>query len=87
MADIYYLAAWTDSGCILGCDHKHLTVLSAVACISSAGGYVVAVENGTLRPLTSREEQEFQFAMYGTEIVRGSLRPLRPSGWTKPILN
>jgi hypothetical protein len=61
----YYFAAYTDSGCLLGCDHKHKTVVSATACISSAGGYVVAVQRRKLRELTDAEEDEFQLAMYG----------------------
>jgi hypothetical protein len=60
---IYYFAAWTDSGCLLGCDHKHQTVSEAVACISCAGGYVIAVENRVLRALTDDEEAEFQRAL------------------------
>lgn len=87
MAALHYFAAWTDSGCLLGCDHEHATVISAVACISAAGGYVVAVEDGQLRELNRKEEREFQLAMYGTGVVRGRLRPLRPLSLTKPILN
>jgi len=62
MNSIYYFAAWTDSGFLLGCDHEHQTVAEAVACISWAGGYVVAVENNALRALTDDEEAEFQRA-------------------------
>jgi hypothetical protein len=64
MKTVYYFAAWTDSGCLLGCDHKHQTVTSAVACINVTGGYVVAVET-QLRELTEAEEAEFQLAKYG----------------------
>ena len=67
--NIYYFAAWTDSGCLLGCDHEHRTVVSAVACISTAGGYVIAVQNRTLRALNDAEEAEFQAAMYGNKSV------------------
>jgi hypothetical protein len=67
MADLYYyyFAAWTDSDCLSGCDHKHLTVVSAVVCAQSAcaGAYVLAVEDGVLRELNDREQREFQFAM------------------------
>jgi hypothetical protein len=89
MADLYYFAAWTDSGCLLGCDHKHLTVVSAVVCAqsSSAGSYVVAVEEGELRELTNKEEREFQLAMYGTGVIRGQVRALRPLSLIKPVLN
>jgi hypothetical protein len=63
---LFYFAAWTDSGCLLGCDHQHGTVTSAVACAAPvAGGYVIAVENGVLRALNEEEETEFQYAMYG----------------------
>ena len=62
MKSIYYFAAWTDSECLLGCDHEHQTVTEAVACISCAGGYVIAVENKVLRALTDDEEAEFQRA-------------------------
>ncbi len=66
MRSTFYFAAWTDSGCLLGCDHEHQTVTSAVPCISCAGGYVIAVEKGVLRAMTDAEEAEFQHAMYGT---------------------
>jgi hypothetical protein len=68
MRSTFYFAAWTDSGCLLGCDHEHQTVTSAVPCISCAGGYVIAVEKGVLRAMTDVEEAEFQFAMYGTKV-------------------
>jgi hypothetical protein len=68
MSSTFYFSAWTDSGCLLGCDHEHQTVTSATACISCAGGYVVAVENGVLRALTDAEEVEFQHAMYGSKV-------------------
>jgi hypothetical protein len=68
MSSTFYFSAWTDSGCLLGCEHEHQTVTSAAACISCAGGYVVAVENGTLRALTDAEEAEFQHAMYGSKV-------------------
>lgn len=69
MGSTFYFSAWTDSGCLLGCDHEHQTVTSATACISCAGGYVIAVEKGVLRALTDAEEVEFQRAMYGGKIA------------------
>jgi hypothetical protein len=51
MTSIYYSAAWTDSGFLLGCSHQHKTVTEATSCIPCAGGYVVAVENGVMRSL------------------------------------
>jgi len=65
MPSLYYFAANTDSGCLIGCDHKHSTVIAAVACITAAGGFVVAVQDGEFRELTRKEEAVFQFAMYG----------------------
>ena len=72
----YYFCAWTDSGCLCGCDHFHLTLASAVACTVSAyaGAYAVAVEKGECRELTSKEEAEFRELMYGSpERKRGSV--------------
>lgn len=63
----YYFAAWTDSDCLLGCDHEHKTVTSAAACITSVGGYVVAVTKGRARELNDTEEAEFQRAMLGSD--------------------
>jgi len=63
---IYYYAAFTDGECIIGCQHQHATVISAVSCISAAGGYVIAVEKNQNRQLNDDEESEFQKAMYGT---------------------
>lgn len=61
-SSIYYFAAWTDGGCLLGCDHEHQTVTEAVGCTSCAGGYVIAVENNIYRALNDAEEAEFQSA-------------------------
>jgi hypothetical protein len=64
MSSMCYSAAWTDSGFLLVCSHEHETIAKADACIPCAGGYVVAVENGVMRPLTSEEVSEFQRAHY-----------------------
>jgi hypothetical protein len=69
MSSTFYFSAWTDSGCLLGCGHEHQTVTSAAACISCAGGYVIAVENGVKRALTDAEEAEFQSARYGDNVT------------------
>jgi len=69
--DIYYVAAYTDSGRLMVCDHQHQTILSAAACMSSAGSYVVAVDNGQIRQLNSAEENEFQ------RIIHGALESYR----------
>jgi len=64
MKSIYYSAAWTECGYSLGCSHAHKTIGKANSCISCAGGYVVAVENGAVRSLTAVEESEFQCVPY-----------------------
>jgi hypothetical protein len=87
MSSLHYFAAWTDSECLLGCDHEHATVISAVACIATAGGYVVAVEKGELRQLNYKEEAEFQFAMYGNESTESALRVFAPNKVLRPLLN
>jgi len=80
-----YFAAWTDSGGLLGCSHQHQTIASAVPCIASAGGYVIAVEDGELRELTSKEEAEFQYAIYGVQTQeqrrRATVIPMLPAKW------
>src|SRR5215475_3395775 len=63
MSSSYYSAAWTECGCFITCFHLHRTVSQAVACICSAGGYVVAVQNGVMRSLTEAEGTEFQCAV------------------------
>jgi hypothetical protein len=60
-----YLASYAEGKFLVTCSHAHLTVHSAAACISTAGGYVVAVEDGLLRALTDAEEVEFQKAVRG----------------------
>lgn len=80
---LYYFAAGTDSGCLCGCDHFHLTVASAVACTSmaAAGAYVIAVEKGEYRELDPKEEKEFQELMYGSPERKLEGKIL---GWPKP---
>jgi hypothetical protein len=81
MKSVYYFAAWTDSDCLVGCDHRHQTVTSATACSNVAGSYVVAVETQQ-RALTEAEEAEFQLAKYGigwdSQARKATNRPL---GW------
>lgn len=67
MSKRHYVAVSTDSGVLLGCVHNHKTILSAVACISEPGGYVVAVRRRKYLPLTNAEDAEFQQLMYGHE--------------------
>jgi hypothetical protein len=84
MTSLYYFAAWTDSGFLLGCCHKHATVISAAACIAYAGGYVIAVEKNQMRQLNANEEKEFQFAQ------RGGRRPVhefRLLAWPNPVVS
>jgi len=64
MKSIYYSAAWTDSGFLLGCSHEHETIVEADSCIPCAGGCVVGVENGVMRSLIAEEEAEFQRVHY-----------------------
>ena len=60
---MFYSAAWTDSGFLLGCSHEHKTIMEAASCIPCAGRYVVAVENRAMRSLTAEEESEFRCAV------------------------
>lgn len=85
--NLYYFAAWTDSGCLLGCDHHHRTVISAANCISEAGGYVVAVEEGKYRALTQGEEDLFRLAYYGVNAIARRFVEFKPVTGLKPSLN
>jgi hypothetical protein len=69
MATTYHRAECTDGGLRL-CSHTHATLVSAVACISSAGEYIVARENGVFRALTNVELVEYEYAIYGGAIDR-----------------
>jgi len=73
MTATYRAASAESKFCLIACSHDHLTVYSAAACISCAGGYVVAVEGGVLRALSDGEEAEFQKAMTGQKF-RSSLQ-------------
>ncbi|HEV8183150.1 MAG TPA: hypothetical protein VGQ61_12305 [Candidatus Angelobacter sp.] len=62
----WYHAAYADGGKYLRlCSHLHATIISAAACMSTAGEYVVASENGLIRALTTVEEVEYEYAQYG----------------------
>jgi hypothetical protein len=87
LPSLYYFAAWTDSGCLLGCEHHHQTVISAANCISEAGGYVIAVEKGRLRTLNDAEEELFRLAFYGGRAVGRRLLVFKPNSAFKPSLN
>ena len=39
---MYYSAAWTDSGFLLGCSHAHETIVEADSCIPCAGSRTIA---------------------------------------------
>lgn len=82
MPSLYYIAAWTDSGCFSGCDHEHKTIASAVACIPCAGGYIVAVQENNYRELNRNEEIEFQQALSGYEERKRNFGLLE---WPKPV--
>jgi hypothetical protein len=61
----YYVAANTECGCLIVCEHQHKTVASATACFPEPGAHVIAVRRGKFSELTDKEEKEFQFARYG----------------------
>jgi len=72
MAITYHRAECTDGvNSLRLCSHAHATLVSAVACISSAGEYIVAQEDGVFRALTDVEQVEYKYAIYGGDIDRG----------------
>lgn len=69
MATTYHCAECTDGvNSLRLCSHAHGTLVSAVACISSAGEYIVAQEDGVFRALTDAEQVEYKYAIYGGAI-------------------
>ena len=68
MPTTYHRAASTDGYGWL-CPHAHGTVISATACITSAGDYIVALEDGVFRALTQVEQAEYEYAIYGEPQV------------------
>jgi hypothetical protein len=77
MTSIYYSAAWIELGCLVTCWHEHETIVRADSCIPCAGGYVVGVENGVMRSLTTEEEAEFQRVHYVPRTDRPPLDAVR----------
>ncbi len=69
MATTYHRAQCTD-GALCLCSHAHATLVSAVACISAAGEYILAQEDGVFRALTNVEQVEYKHAIYGGVIDR-----------------
>ena len=70
--NIHYEAAWTDSWCDCRCMHQHQTLSDAAQCglPRAAGWYVLAIEGGELRELTTAEDKivnDFRFASWKTK--------------------
>jgi hypothetical protein len=70
MGKRHFEAVCTDSGCIIGCPHKHRNVITATACVSQPGGYVVAIDKHGYEELNEAEELQFQSAMYGRRTFK-----------------
>jgi hypothetical protein len=67
--NIHYEAVWTDSWCDCRCMHAHKTLGDAAQCglPRAAGWYVLAVEDGEPRQLTTAEDKivnDFRFASW-----------------------
>jgi hypothetical protein len=64
--NIHYEAGWTDSWVHCRCFHKHPTLIDAAKCgMPQPGFYVLAVEHGEPRELTTSEDtivNDFRFA-------------------------
>jgi hypothetical protein len=56
--NVHYEAAWTDSWVHVRCFHKHLTLIDAAKCgMPQPGFYVLAVDGGSPRELTTGEDE------------------------------
>ena len=67
MATTYHRAQ-SNNGYLRLCSHSHATLVSAVACISSAGEFIVARKTVLFRALTNAEQMEYKNAVYGGAI-------------------
>jgi len=63
---VHYEAGWTDSWVHVRCYHKHPTLIDAARCgMLQPGFYVLAVDGGSPRELTTEEDEivnRFRFA-------------------------
>jgi len=66
MPTTYHRVACSDY--LVLCPHAHATVISAAACISAAGEYIIAQEKGAFRALDRMETLEYEYAIYGNTI-------------------
>ena len=57
--NIHYEAVWTDGQCERRCQHRHQLLTDAAACglYRASGWYVLAVERGEPRELTTAENK------------------------------
>ena len=66
--DIRYEAAWSDSRAYTRCFHEHPTLIEAAKCgMPQPGFYVLAMEQGKERQLTTEEDgvvNAFRFAKH-----------------------
>ena len=62
---VHYEAGWTDSWVHVRCFHKHPTLIDAAKCgMPQPGFYVLAVDGGSPRELTTEEDEvvnQFRF--------------------------
>lgn len=58
MGATYYYAVWEECGCLVSCFHQHQTIAEAETCVTGAGSYIAAIEDGVERSLTAGEEAE-----------------------------
>ena len=61
----HYVSCSVQDNCQIPCFHRHKTVAEAAACIESASGFVRAVANGRMRPLTYEEQEGLIAALAG----------------------
>jgi hypothetical protein len=85
MSSLHYCAASTNSGFFLTCDDRHSTIGEAAACVSCAGGYIVAVEKGVMRALQREEEAEFQSIVHSSVKRRQLLAKCHPQEPASPV--
>jgi hypothetical protein len=82
MPTTYHRAACIDGYGLRLCSHAHATVISAAACITSAGEYIVAQEDQVFRALNNAEQAEYRYAISGEGADRS---PAPVEGYRKKL--
>jgi hypothetical protein len=72
---LYYVACWIASQGLQRCGHQHESIAQAMACMTTEGSFLRAVDRGTERSLDEDEMRTFLI-----ELGKGHLKIKGPGG-------